>query len=207
MCTFSYILEQSGLTRSEFARALQVPPSAINARIKGNNDIKLSELEKIEAYVGRRLYRDNDNDTLNKVVKIHYLTVEGIPQENFKDRLVTELYLDREIVEEKWRYKPENLRGVKMLGDKMAGGDYPLRNEDVLLVDVTARLISSPGVYVFTTHKENVFICGIMKTMEGKTKFYFYNKNYPEKLLTSEQLEKAQFKVIGRVVKNLTLRI
>lgn len=207
MCTFSYILEQSGLTRSEFARALGVPPSAINTRINGTNDIKISELIKIEEYVGKKLFRESDSDFSDKAVEIHYLELDGIPKECFRDRVVTELYYDSQIVCNRWGYKPENLRCTKMLGDKMAGGDYPLRNEDVLLIDVTQTDTQSTGVYVFTTHNKNVFICGISRSVHGQKRFYFYNKSYDDKILTDEELEKAQFKVIGRVVKNLTLRI
>lgn len=205
-------IAKAKISKADVARILGKTPGNITNRLKTGSEITVAELLAIEKATGLDLiprpgYVQNTHDLSQEVIEIDYLHIEGVPQTSFKNRLVNRIYLDKEIVENTWKYKPEDLRGVKMLGDKMAGGDYPLKNEDVLLVDITQTNPLSPGVYVFSTHGKNVFICGVMKTMEGNTKFYFYNQSYPDKILTDEQMRNAKLTIIGRVIKNLSLRI
>ncbi len=197
------------ISRADAARILGKTPGTITNRLKSQSELTVSEMLAIEKATGHDLIPRSGyvQDLTGEVVEIKYLEIEGIPQKNFKNRLVNRIYLDREIVENTWKYKAEDLRGIKMLGDKMAGGDYPLKNEDVLLVDITSTSVLSPGVYVFSTHGKNVFISGIMPAMLGGTKFYFYNNNYEEKILTDEEIRDSKLKIIGRVIKNLSLRI
>ncbi|MCM1003562.1 MAG: hypothetical protein NC408_04400 [Candidatus Gastranaerophilales bacterium] len=209
MCTFSYVLKESGLTKSEMARVLEIAPSSINIRLQGTNDIKISELEKIEAYVGRKLFRaEKVNYQADDQVFLPYLSIPGVSDELIKsDRIRGGMQFDRDIVKNDWRKKPENLRITKMIGNKMHGGQYALKNKDILVVDISSKDPLIAGLYVCTFNKTQLFIAGIAATATKGIEVYYYNDMYEKHEYTAEQLKELNFEIHGRVIKNQSLTI
>lgn len=203
MCTFSYILEKSGLTKAEFARALGIPQTSINTRIKGTDDIRISELEKIEKYVGRKLYRAEGYTPEYDQVAIPYL--EGYPilkHPKVKERV----QFDREIIDDVWCKKAENLRIITMRGNNMNHGEYRLKNNDILIIDISITTFNDPGIYAYTTEKTNgVSVSGLQEMPNGNLRIINCNKDYQGAEYTPAELAAMGFNVIGRMVKNVSL--
>ncbi len=202
-------IEKAKITKAEAAKILGVSAGNITTRVKAGSELKVSELLQIETATGCNLLpaRGRIQELSKEVVEVPYLQIDGICPESFKNRLVKRIFIDYEIYIKKLKYSPENLRGTKMFGDKMTGGEYPIRNEDVLLVDISSKDIQSSGVYIFTTNDTDIFICGVTKALKGGIKLFFYNSKYPDKYLSEDELKECKFKVIGRVVQNLSFTI
>ena len=47
---------------------------------------------------------------------------------------------------------------------------------------------------------------GIKQKIDGSVKFNYWNKNYAEVIYNHSDLEKIGFKVLGRVIKNMSIR-
>lgn len=76
------------------------------------------------------------------------------------------------------------------------------------MMDISDTDITKAGVYAFTTNNDTyMFINGVNRRYDGAFRFYFYNPNYPEKILTDDEVERANIKIVGRIVKNLSLTI
>lgn len=205
MCTFSYILKESKLTKAEIARILDIPPSAVNARINGTNDIKISELVKIENHIGRKIFRPEGAMEYDQV-KLQYIEIEGEDNTRYIHPSVQHrVQFDREIVEKIWVHNPDNLRIMTMHGNNMNAGQYPLRNKDILIVDISEKDISKSGIYVYKSAKGGVTISVIQQKQNGSLTFLNFDERYPYEEYTADELKNIDFKVIGRVVKNLSL--
>lgn len=192
---------------SEIARALGFGYSTIGNRSSRNSDYSYEEIVKLSEFYDINLINNTDTNTMNDKVELVYY-VDDTLQTNIKTPAITSVWFDRELVENIWRRKPENLRIITMLGDKMNGGAYPLKDDDVLIMDISATDITRDGVYAFTTHGgKYIYINGVNRRYDSFYRFYFYNPNYPEKVLSEEQVKDADIRIIGRIVKNLTLTI
>ncbi len=113
---------------------------------------------------------------------------------------------DRNIVENVWGRKVENIRVIAMAGDKMDGGGYPFKNRDILLVDTSANDAAKTGAFLFTTRGgEGIFLCNLNQKLNGDIEFSYNNEGYnsnPLRTYSAEQLKELDFKIIGRVFKN-----
>lgn len=209
MLTFSKMLEITNLSKSEAARILGVVPSSITSRINGTDDIKISELEKIEKYVGQKVYRAGCRDEFDDLISIPYLVIPNIPDTLIKTgRIKSQLQFDKEVVENYWGKNPEKLRITKMIGDKMDGGQYALRNNDILVVDISSKDPRIPGVYVCTFNKTQLFIANIAAAADGGIDVHYYNtERYKDHKYTAEELKKQNFEVHAKVIKNQSLTI
>lgn len=205
MCTFSYVLKQSGLTKAEMARVLGIPPSAITTRLNGTNDIKISELVKIENRIGHKIFRPEGAIEYDQV-RLPYIEIEGEDNSYYVHPNVQHrVQFDREIVEKIWALNPDNLRIMTMHGNNMNAGNYPLRNNDILVIDISGRDISRPGIYVYKSAKSGVTVSGIQQKQNGSVTLINLDKKYPDEEYTAEELSNIDFKIIGRVVNNLSL--
>lgn len=140
-------------------------------------------------------------------VEIPYYTNPNL-KTDIKNPLVTSMWFDRELVENVWKKDPKNLRIIKMLGDKMHYGEYPLRNDDILIMDISETDPFIAGTYVFTTNNDKyIFICRVSRLMDGSYKFTFLNPACPDRIETPEEAEELGLKIVGKIVKNLSLTI
>lgn len=192
---------------TDISKTLAINYSAIANRAKRDSDYSFDELEKISQAYNVDIINNHLTNTHGDKVEIQYYINPNL-QTNIKTPKVTSIWFDRELVENIWNMNPSDLRIVTMLGDKMDFGSYPLRKNDILIMDISDKDVTKAGIYAFTTHNDTyMFINGINRRFDGTYRFYFYNNNYPEKILTDEEVEKADIKVVGRIVKNLSLTI
>ncbi len=203
MLTFSKMLDITGLSKSDVARILGIVPSSITSRINGTDDIKLSELEKIEEYVGHKIYRiDGAQDT--DQIKIPYLDIEGV---KVKHPFVKDyVKFDKKFAKNIWGKEPSNLRIMTMQGNNMNFGEYSIKNNDVLIIDISITKYSKPGIYVYTSARNSgLTVSGLQEKADGSLVMLNYNKEYVDEEYTPEQLKAMGFKVIGRMIKNMSL--
>lgn len=204
MLTFSKMLEITNLSKSEVARILGVVPSSITSRINGTDDLKITELEKIEEYIGRKIYRTGTPVREYDQVAIPYL--EGYDVKLKHSKVKERVQFDKEVIDDIWCKKAENLRIMTMQGNNMNSGEYAMKNNDILIIDISVKNYNKPGIYAYTTAKQaGISITGLQGEPDGTLNIINYNKDYKDLQYTAEQLKTMEFKVIGRMIKNLSL--
>ncbi len=208
---FAELVKISGLTQSEVAAILDISAVSVSKRVNNkNSEVKENEIRKLENATGKQIYF-NENIAKNREydqVAIKYMQIPEVNDSVLKSPLVKErVQFDREIVEA-WRKVPEAQRIVKMRGDKMDAGDYPLRDGDILIVDISERDVANSGMYIYTTDLptgREVFISNVNIRPDGNYRLSYFNDKYEDVIYTLEQIKEMNFTVWGRVVKNLLL--
>ncbi len=187
-------------------------PVSCNQRIKNGSELRVSEAIKLFEtfnydFINHSVIHSQKNYNHDRV-EIPYYENSNL-RVDIKNPLITSLWFDRELVENVWNKDPKNLRIIKMLGDKMDSGDYPLRNDDILIIDITETNPPLAVFYVFTTnHDRNIFINNVNIKYDGSYRFTFFNSaKYPERTLTPEEIKKLNLKIVGKVIKNQSLTI
>lgn len=193
----------------EIARLLNYNNSKITNRANRNSNYSEKEMQILSDALGI--------DILNNVkicenydqVAIPYIEIPGIDENLIKSpRIKERLQFDLEIIENEWLCRPENLRIIKCGSHMMDGGDYPIRMNNILLVDITATDIRKRGVYLYTTHdNKHAFIHGLWRATEETVQSYYFNPSYTPNVRPIQELKEINFKVYGRIVKNLSLTI
>lgn len=204
------------ISQAEIANILGTSSVAINKRIARKSELKVSEAVKLIDHYGCNLFDSciqNDN-MLSKSSQNRLDSVEIVYYENsnldktIKNPLITSLWVDRELVRDVWKKDETKLRTIKMPGDVMNGGERAIKNLDMLIIDLSSTDILSSGIYAYTTNDDNfIFINGIKQKPDGSVKFYYWNKTYSEAVYKLDDLHKINFKVIGRVIKNMSALI
>lgn len=171
--------------------------------------------EKFNVYIPRDFsivenIQSND-DLKGRFVNIPYWHHDNCTNEKITDSSVSSIVLDLELVINKLNCNPEDLRIIAMPGEEMDGGSYPLKNGDILLIDISQRDFTNSGVYFVTTQNhEMVFVRRLLELMYGSISSSVDNPIYAQqvnKTLTRKQLEEIDLQIIGRVIKNLSLKI
>ncbi len=207
--------EKRSVTQVEIAQIIGTSNVSLNRRVnRKSSEWTSSELIKLVNHYGIYIIQDDlqnvNIDNRNK--KSEDFEIPYYTNPNLKTKLtvpdVTTVWQDRQMIENRWKRKPENLRVITMLGDKMDHGSYPLRIDDILLMDISDTDVTKSGIYAFTTHNDQyMFINGINRRYDNTYRFFFLNPNYPDKILTNEDVKKADIKIIGRIFKNMSLTI
>lgn len=209
-------LTQSRIVKSDIAKILDVDPAQLRRKEVAQTDLKQSELKIIaEAFdipLSSLICQENINAiTSNTIVgsdriEIHYWS--KLPEELKKPK-VASVWFDREIIENDWGIKPESLCIMPMIGDSMTKYWYPIRNGDLLIIDTNITHIRGNGVY-FGTSRENTrfWIREMQMDINMNVEFHSYSPSGEEKkIYTLNQLEEVDFKLIGKVVKNVSFRL
>lgn len=211
---FKEIVEKADLSQKEVAQILGLSINTVSKRINNpNSEVKVRELKLIEDAVGRPLYINQKIHPVKEYdqLKIPYLEIEGIDSKKLHSPIILErLQSDNELSNGHWNVDQQNLRIVPMLGDKMDEGRYPLKNGDILIVDISKRNIVRSGIYVYTMgvgKEKDVYINNIDKIPDGRVRMSFYNRNYPEFIYHIDELKALDFKVHARVFKNMSLHL
>ena len=204
------------LQQGEFARQLEVLQQQLSKYERGENkpsaDFFTKLVEKFKVNTNWLLTGEGEMFTNSQQKKCNSGAVEIIYFENpellgsIKNPKISSVWLDKELVHDVWNRDEKNLRVMQMPGDVMFGGDTPIKNQDILIVDTSITDIMLSGVYAFTTRNDNfIFINCIKQKIDGQVLFYYWNKNYDDVIYTHSDLERIGFKVIGRVIKNLSI--
>ncbi len=204
------------ISQKEIAKVLGISAVALNKRITRQSELKVSEAAKLIAHYGCNILADykNEDDNVSvfsgyseNAIEICYYQ-NPLLKNTIKNSLIISLWLDRELVRNVWKRDEKELRLIKMPGDGMDGGVLPIRNNDLLIIDTNDNDILSSGIYAYTTNEDNlIFINGIKQKMDGSVKFYYFNQNYNETIYNKEDLENVDFKIIGRIIKNMSVLV
>lgn len=147
---------------------------------------------------------DNDSCTCSEQAEIKY--IECLPEEA-KLPEITSIHVDLELVENHWHRKPENLRIIPMQGDSLVGYTYPIYNRDVLMIDINSNVPSREGIYAYSARNNTLFfVAKLSQSMDGTIKVEKFESNgeVNEFLVTPEAQKDLDFKILGRVVKNVS---
>ncbi len=133
---------------------------------------------------------------------------EKLPEE-LKRPQITSVHCDLELVESDWMRKTMNLRTIPMLGSSMNTYIIPLKDRNMLIMDLSSTDINKNGVYLFTTNGgNNLYIRFLSLLMDGSVKITAYENNEEKtKVLTPEQQKEFDFNVVGRILINASLTI
>lgn len=169
--------------------------------------------EKIEKALGITLSMDTKETAANPLTSADKIEIQywgkGLPcEEKLKNSFITSLWFDREVINGGWQKDEKYLNIIAMPGDKMDGGNYPLKNNDILVIDTSETDISISGIYFYTTNNnEEVFVNNFRKIYDGTIILGVTNPKYKDTPTDQEKLDAAGVKIIGRVIKNLFFTI
>lgn len=184
--------------------ALSVTRQRIGQMI--NDDLSEKQVKELENYFDVNLtgVKLPEND----LIKIPYW--EGIPEE-LKHSEYTYVIAQRASIEQGWNLKPESLCITVMNGDAMEYYWYKIRNNDVLIIDTSENKINAngSGVYFATSRNNTMFWIREMQMLyNGDIEFRSYSPSGNRlRTYTQKQLNEVDFKVIGKVIKNVSFTL
>lgn len=204
-------------TAGELRIAAGIKSSAMTNRKNRNGNFSLEELIKIAQYYNvevSKLAKDKikidipNVNTFSQAQKFEIKYCEELPDE-YKTPSVTSKWEDIEIIENLWGRKKEDLRIIPMLGSSLEGYWYPIKNRDLLLIDTSITDLTKSGIFLFSTRNNtNLFIRELILQLDGSVLLRAYEPNgNREAKYTAEQLEELDFRVIGRVFKNINFTL
>lgn len=198
-------LKKSKITYEELGHALSLTRQRIGQMLEK----ELSDLQivKLENYFNVNLTDVKSNKDENEIIKIPY--IDWLPEE-MKNPKYSYVPAQRMSLDD-WSADIDSLRIVAMNGDKMEFFWYRIRNKDVLLVDTSERKVNNngSGVYFATSRgKTKFWIREMTETIDDGIEFKAYAPSGETvRILSKQQLENADFQIIGRVIKNVSLTI
>lgn len=198
------------ITYEEIAKILGVTRSAVQNRINRKSPLKTYEIQKIDEYfdvleggmTNVKFYPVNVSD----IVEIPYW--EGLP-DDLKISNLNCVTAEKNFIETHWYIKPEDLRIVTMVGNKMSNYWYKINDNDVLIIDTSHNFIRGNGVYFATSRNNTRFWVREMQVLYNDDVEFkgFAPSGNTTRVLNKKQLEEVDFKVIGKVIKNVSFRL
>lgn len=199
-------------SQAELCQILGVKQSTMSNRSSRDSDITSDEIVKLNNYYNINLFT-SDNHNYNTVsfptgdrIEISYW--QELPEELKNPRIVS-CWFDREIIENAWGMAADHLCIVPMIGDKMTRYWYPIRANDILIVDTSKDYIMGNGVYFATSRNNTRFWIREMQVLLNNDIEFkgFSPSGDTTKVFTKEQLDEVDFRLIGKVIKNLSFRL
>lgn len=223
-------LTNKEVKQRELAEALKCKIGTIGKRAVRNSDYSLEEVlllneafgvdlinktvtreEKIIADIthtnGGCPYRMEHNCPCREQFEIKYM--DELPEEARLPE-ITSVHVDMQLVVNHWQRKPENLRIIPMQGDNLSSYFYPIKNRDILIVDIESTIATREGLYVYSAHNNTMLFVGkLWQGMDGTIKIERFEANgeVTEKFITPEKQKEVDFKILARVVKNASLSL
>ena len=209
-------LTNAKITQEEFGKALGTGRANISRRIKNNSLLTLAEIKKLENYFEVE-YNEIHLLNNNELTKYHAAVTgdkieipywDQLPEE-LKNPKIISCWFDNEIIENSWGMNAKNLCIIPMVGDKMTNYWYPIRSGDILIVDTSQNQIMGNGVYFATSQNNTRFWVREMQVLINQD---IEIKGYSPsgstiKSFCREQLENVDFRLIGKVIKNVSFRL
>lgn len=204
-----------GMQQGDFAERIEILQQQLSKYERGENKpsaeffIKLAEKENININwlltgKGQMFTTNLDNSTPKEAIEIKYYENPNLTN-TIKNPAISNIWLNKELIHNVWQKDEKNLKIMQMTGDIMDGGSTPIKNQDILVIDTSIKDVMLSGVYAYTTRNDNfIFVNSIKQKIDGSVNFYSWNNNYKEVIYNLSDLEKINFKVIGRVIKNLS---
>ena len=164
------------------------------------------EIQKLDEAYCNKTPQNKTNNSDDKFINIPYW--EHLP-EHLKSLEVDYIPVQRKVIEVGWKLNPEALRIVPMVGDKMTKYWYQIGEDDLLIIDTAQNEILGNGVYFATSQNNTRFWVREMQNLinnDVQIKGYALSGE-TVKTFTRQQLADVDFKVIGKVIKNVSFRL
>ena len=202
--------------QSELCRITGVKQSTMSNRASLNSDFTSDEIMKLNEFYKINLFtntRNNNNVAYaakicppDDIIKIPYWS--GLPDE-LKIPDFTCVTAERNVIKNHWYLNPDSLRIVPMFGNKMANYWYKINDSDILIIDTSHNKIVGNGVYFATSQNNTRFwIREMQNLINNDVEFKAFSPSgNTTRVMTKQQLEEVDFKVIGKVVKNVSFRL
>lgn len=198
-------------SQKEIGEVLGLAQTSISGRANRNSNFTDEEVQKLESHYNVILL-EGGTRTLALLplgtdrVEIGYW--EDLPEDLRKSKIQS-VWFDREIIENDWEMSPEHLRIIPMIGDKMTMYWYPIISGNILIIDTKQNYIMGNGVYFATSRNNTRFWIREMQILindDIQVKGYAPSGE-TTKVFTPEQLKEVDFKIIGKVIKNVSFRL
>lgn len=225
-----HILTNSRIVKSDIARILSIDPAQLRRKEVAGIELKQSELKAIADSFDISLQDLINQENINKligysaystdvpfsrkisdtgdIIKIPYWS--GLPDE-LKHPEYTYVLAQKASIEQGWNLIPGNLCITVMNGDAMENYWYKIRNNDVLIIDTNETKVNANGcgVYFATSRNNTMFWIREMQALyNGDIEFHSYAPSgIKTKVLTEQQLKESDFRIIGKVIKNVSFRL
>lgn len=146
-------------------------------------------------------------DQCQNAYEIKYLEHEKL-KDVIQHKNITSIFLDKELIDDVWNIDPSHLRIMGMPSEAMSGGRYVFKRNDVLIIDVSVHQITTRGIYAYTaSHDKIVSVSYVSPLMGEGLEFTYANENFNAKTYSMEFLQKQNFTVLGRVIKNISFKM
>lgn len=199
-------LTKAKITQIDIAEALGCGRSNISLRSKNNSRLTFEEIKKIEQYFNISLNNQQTLQPESDVINIPYWS--ELPEE-LKNPDFEGVMAGKRAIVNHWYTKPENLCIVPMVGDKLSKYWYPINDGDILIIDTSHDFIRGNGVYFATSRNNTRFWVREMQVLVNDDIEFkgFAPSGETTRVLTRQQLEDVGFKIIGKVIKNVSFRL
>lgn len=193
------------INQAELGRVLGVSRANINYKKQANVMLSNEDVKKIETYYNVNLTENKTNEE-NDIIKIPYWS--ELP-ENLKIPDFTCVTAERNVIKNHWYLNPETLCIVPMVGNKMENYWYKINDNDILIIDTSHNYIMGNGVYFATSQNNTRFWIREMQILVNNDVEFkgFAPSGNTTRVMTKKQLDEAGFKVIGKVIKNVSFRL
>lgn len=209
------------LTGRELAEIWNMSEENVSRMKNGNKMIKAKYLEILEKKFDITLIKNNTlagalmkdvsyaakiNNFDSDIIKIPYW--EGLPDE-LKIPDFTCVTAERNVIKSHWYLNPETLCIVPMVGNKMENYWYKINDNDILIIDTSHNFIMGNGVYFATSQNNTRFWIREMQILVNNDVEFkgFAPSGNTTRVMTKKQLEDVDFKIIGKVIKNVSFRL
>ena len=194
------------IPQSELCKILNLKSSTMSNRQQRNSAFKDVEISLLEKHYNVILSENSSGVVIGDRVEITYW--DQLPKDLYNPKIAS-VWFDREIIENDWKISPENLCIIPMIGDKMTNYWYPIRNNDILMIDTSHNYIMGNGVYFATSRNNTRFWIREMQILLDQTLEIngFAPSGNTRKIFTAPDLQQADFKIIGKVIKNVSFRL
>ena len=196
------------MTDREIAAVWDMDPASFSRKKKSGTEIKYKNIEQIEDKLNIKLTSDYQQNIMPVSDRIEINYWNKLPDE-LKNPRIESVWFDREIIENAWGMSAEHLCIIPMVGDKMTRYWYPIRNGDILIIDTSQDHIMGNGVYFAVSRNNTRFWIREMQVLLNNNIEIkgFAPSGETIKAVSKEQLEDADFKLIGKVIKNVSFRL
>ena len=206
-------LTNTTITQGMLCKICNVKQNTMSNRAKLNSEFKDSEIEALNKHYGVNLYlnitrndiRITSFEVEDDIIEIPYW--EELPDDLKKfDVPVT---IPVELIKNHWFLNPDNLRIVPMVGDKMTNYWYRINDNDILIIDTSHTFIRGNGVYFATSRNNTCFwIREMQKLINEDVQIKgFAPSGETKKVFTQDELKEVDFRIIGKVIKNVSFRL
>ena len=203
-------LTMSKINTTEIADILGVPVRTLYTRSYRNSEVTPIELRKIEEFYNVALLEDGIKSLEVFPLNFGIMTIpfwEDLPE----DLKVSDIsvIVPTDLIKNHWYLNPDNLRVVPMVGDKMTNYWYRINENDILIIDTSHNFIRGNGVYFATSRNNTRFWIREMQALINDDIQIkgFAPSGETTKVFTQEQLKDVDFKIIGKVIKNVSFRL